>query len=701
MEYNKPLISIVTVCYNSEKTIEGTIKSVLGQTYKNYEYLIIDGCSTDDTLKIVREYEPLFKGKMRIISEPDTGIYNAMNKGIKLSQGKIIGLINSDDYYASNTLELVAKKYEEENYPFLVINGDVMRVSESGDEIFRYHFTQEHIDKKQCFGHPSMFAAKAVYDKIGLYDESYKLAADGDWQYRAHEDDEVRYVLCPEVFNHMREGGASDNPKYRWKWFKERSRMKIEHNRSSKAKIYYQEFKSVVRTDIKSIIPKGMQSKMYKLKYEKKKDDVLNIPLWCATIYMLLGAFLFLCGPIRWVNEYDLAFACGLIIIFGAIAALFFGYKTGMKKYYAMPRMLEDKRLKNIEENCLKFLKYAILINLFFTVYNAFEYTGTTNFIEFFEHLFKGIFDPANAYLNKDTSSRAGNIIVALTLVLEPMLSVTRIMSLIYFVRLKMYQKIIVIITYIVEVSRWLAVGTNKGVVDVLVRFLVVFMLFFLFKKDRKKINKKKILIVLGGIALVFLLFFGYTTGSRSGGEYTAKWFAEFPYSLIPESLRLLVQKVDSYLTQGYARMIECLRYCEWKPTFGIGNSRFMMDMFERFFNVDLFARTYPAQLQAVYGIDAFAYWHSSYTWFANDISFVGIIPFMGLVGYFFANISKEAIVDRNPISITLFYFLVLGILNVSCTNYVLAYSNMCVAFWGLVIVRFVQKKYLKVKNKA
>ena len=268
-KYDRPLISIVTVCYNSASTIETTIKSILSQTYDNYEYIIIDGQSKDKTLDVIKQYKPMFKGKLRVYSEPDTGIYNAMNKGIRKCKGDIIGIINSDDYYSNNTLKYVAQKYAKEKYELLIINGDMVRVSGNGQAIYRYHFTEDNIKKKQCFGHPSMFAAKAVYDRIGLYDESYKLAADGDWQYRALEDPKVRYVLCPKVFNHMREGGASDNHKYRWKWFAERSRMKKNHHKGSDITIYYQEMKSVLKTDIKTIMPNRYSAIMYRLNYNK------------------------------------------------------------------------------------------------------------------------------------------------------------------------------------------------------------------------------------------------------------------------------------------------------------------------------------------------------------------------------------------------------------------------------------------------
>lgn len=265
-----PMISVVTVCLNSAKTIRTTIESVLNQTYPNFEYIIKDGGSKDETLNICREYENAFRGKLRIISERDTGIYNAMNQGIGYCRGDVIALINSDDYYSKDTLEHVAQIYEHAESDLIVIIGDMERVSAEGDLIYRYHFDEEQVRRKQCFGHPSMFASKAVYKKIGMYDESYKLAADGDWQYRAHEDPDIKFLLCHEVFNHMREGGASDNPKYRWKWFHERVRMKKEHCRGSALRIYWQEFKSVIRTDIKAIIPKGVSKKLYEQKYKTK-----------------------------------------------------------------------------------------------------------------------------------------------------------------------------------------------------------------------------------------------------------------------------------------------------------------------------------------------------------------------------------------------------------------------------------------------
>ena len=105
-------ISIITPCLNSAKTIRQTIESVLNQTYHNIEYIIVDGASMDGTLEIIQEYEPQFQGRLHYVSEPDHGIYDAMNKGIRMSHGNVIGIINSDDYYEQDAVEKMVGRGE-------------------------------------------------------------------------------------------------------------------------------------------------------------------------------------------------------------------------------------------------------------------------------------------------------------------------------------------------------------------------------------------------------------------------------------------------------------------------------------------------------------------------------------------------------------------------------------------------------------
>lgn len=127
--------SIITICFNSERTIERTIRSVLTQTFTDYEYIIVDGGSKDSTLDIVKKYEPLFKGRMKWKSEPDRGIYDAMNKGIMRSSGIIIGIVNSDDWLEPEALAYVYRKFED--------NGKREDVIYAGDMYFHHRMVRK------------------------------------------------------------------------------------------------------------------------------------------------------------------------------------------------------------------------------------------------------------------------------------------------------------------------------------------------------------------------------------------------------------------------------------------------------------------------------------------------------------------------------------------------------------------------------
>lgn len=162
--------SIITICYNSEAVIRKTIESVLNQDYKGeVEYLIIDGDSKDSTIAIVEGYRKEFKAKgydYIILSEPDRGIYDAMNKGIRKSTGDIIGIINSGDWYESVALSTVAETYM--STPFDMFYADINLVKSDGTVIVK-HSKPDKIVTSRHWNHPTSFITKATYDELGLY----------------------------------------------------------------------------------------------------------------------------------------------------------------------------------------------------------------------------------------------------------------------------------------------------------------------------------------------------------------------------------------------------------------------------------------------------------------------------------------------------------------------------------------------------
>lgn len=206
-------VSIITVSLNSIKHIAKTIESVLSQSYGDIEYIIIDGGSTDGTLDIIRKFEPLFNGRMRWISEKDNGIYDAMNKGIKMANGELIGIINSDDWYSQNAVEILVSEYNK-SPDIGVFYGNMYLVDKDGKIVLLAKPTKD-LTNYSCydwmpFGHPTAFVRKTVYDSIGAFNTKYKIAADHEFVMRCSSKS-IKFKYIDEIIANFREGGACDN----------------------------------------------------------------------------------------------------------------------------------------------------------------------------------------------------------------------------------------------------------------------------------------------------------------------------------------------------------------------------------------------------------------------------------------------------------------------------------------------------------
>jgi len=223
-------ISIITATYNSAKTLTRTVDSVLMQNYPDLEYIIIDGASTDKTKEIVTSYQN--KLNIKFISEPDKGIYDAMNKGIKLTTGDIIGILNSDDFYDNNSvLNNVTKAFEDASVD--AVYGDIKYFGEDINKITRYWQTGEYTEGKLNNGwmipHPALFVRKSIYEKYGLYNTDFKLAADYEFILRLLKIHKINVKYLPETLVRMYNGGSSGKSlKQRIKgWQEEKKAWKI------------------------------------------------------------------------------------------------------------------------------------------------------------------------------------------------------------------------------------------------------------------------------------------------------------------------------------------------------------------------------------------------------------------------------------------------------------------------------------------
>lgn len=192
---DKPLITIITVVFNNKKGIQKTINSIINQSYDNVEYIVIDGGSTDGTVGLIERYDHCID---YWVSEPDGGIYGAMNKGISLAQGDIIGLINSADFCGKATLGDIAKQYDE---AVDVYYADVRIVFEAFDLIKtqKAHF---NYCKGMPICHQSLFIHKRIYNKLGLYSLSYRFLSDYDFFMRMLKNNETsfKYVEAAKVY---------------------------------------------------------------------------------------------------------------------------------------------------------------------------------------------------------------------------------------------------------------------------------------------------------------------------------------------------------------------------------------------------------------------------------------------------------------------------------------------------------------------
>ena len=204
-------VSIITVCFNSKKTIKDTIESVVSQKYDNIEYIIVDGGSVDGTLDILKKYRDQIH---KYISDPDDGIYEAMNKGIKLSTGDIIAILNSDDMYPDQTIAGQMVEFVQSN-GLDAAYGDLVYIDHNNtDHVTRFWRAGEYKKGAFCYGwvlpHPTFFCRKEIFEKYGYFNEKFQIAADFELMLRFIEKHQIKVGYLPKVIVKMRVGGKAN-----------------------------------------------------------------------------------------------------------------------------------------------------------------------------------------------------------------------------------------------------------------------------------------------------------------------------------------------------------------------------------------------------------------------------------------------------------------------------------------------------------
>ncbi len=203
-------VSIVTVCYNAAATIADTLESIALQSFLDVENIVIDGASTDNTLEIVQRYA----GRLtQVHSDPDHGVYDAMNKGLALASGEVIGFLNADDVYAGkDVLSRVMAIMEREGLDALLGDVEFFRPEDPARTVRRYRsarFTPDRIAWGWMPAHPALFLRRHVYERFGLFRTDYRIAGDFEFCARIFRDETLAFRSVPETLVRMRTGGIS------------------------------------------------------------------------------------------------------------------------------------------------------------------------------------------------------------------------------------------------------------------------------------------------------------------------------------------------------------------------------------------------------------------------------------------------------------------------------------------------------------
>jgi glycosyltransferase involved in cell wall biosynthesis len=203
-------ISLITVCYNAASTIEDTLKSVAAQTHSDIEYIVVDGASTDGTLEIIKQYSHRVN---HFISEPDKGLYDAMNKGFKAATGEVAGILNADDVFAHpEVLAHVAQTFEKN--PTEGLYGDLEYVDNKGKVTRKWksgHYSKNAFVRGWMPPHPTFYCRRSLYDKLGYFNLGLRTAADYELMLRFIHKQGISLQYMPEVMVQMRVGGVSNS----------------------------------------------------------------------------------------------------------------------------------------------------------------------------------------------------------------------------------------------------------------------------------------------------------------------------------------------------------------------------------------------------------------------------------------------------------------------------------------------------------
>lgn len=439
-------------------------------------------------------------------------------------------------------------------------------------------------------------------------------------------------------------------------------------------------------------------------KLNKQQIENFEKPLKLILIYFLLSYILFFFGPVMYNIPNKI-----LLILFLFFSNIFFviGYKVYLKKY--VQKVNKDYSYTKVFYKLKKYFIVLIYINFFMVLFFTIREIGvsTFSFNSIVVKFLSAINNPGKQYNLKFKLIKTfgGNILAPMhtffSMVLWPMIP----LSLFYIKKLSLFNRLVVFFTISIEIIRWISTGTNKGVIDIILIIMSITYLKANIKTNKilglkriNKINFKKIILYFF-LIIIGLYIFEKNIFSRTNGNIgiirnilkSKIDYENLMIKVLPFKLKPILIYVTGYLTQGYYGLSLALDK-KFIPMFGIGNSYFLISKIESIFSTDIFQYTYQARIQNL-GWNPFVNWHTAYLWLANDLSFVGVIIFMFFLGQYYIYIYYKSIVNEDPICISLFCLINIGLFYFPLNNQIMSTPSMFMSFIFLNIILIFRKE--------
>ncbi|WP_027308884.1 hypothetical protein [Caloramator sp. ALD01] len=446
---------------------------------------------------------------------------------------------------------------------------------------------------------------------------------------------------------------------------------------------------------------------------ERIVGRILYKPIKIVMLYFICLIILYTWGPLEWRTENPIEFYIFLLLSQGLI---YIGYTKTIKKMYKKDAIFKYPGISYDEKVILKWLKVLIVINLIISCMFLIRTIGISSFsiYDIINSFYKGITDPGVMYNSKFTNEKifGGKILAPIYTLMSPVLWPVLPLSIIYYKQLSFVNKTLIIMTIIIEIIRWVSIGTNKGIVELI---LIIIAILFLKQWQKmcsavtimtsKRSKHIRVVVITTVLIMIGLFLFQNNVSSRLNNSYyivsaitnNTEINLESPLiKVTPIAFQPLLVYITQYLTQGYYGLSLTLNE-PFIPMFGIGNSYFLIANFQELFNLDLWKYTYQARI-AYKGWDPFINWHSIYSWLANDVSYLGVLVIMFLLGKYYAIVCYRSIRNKDPITSVIFCLLVICFFYFPANNQILSTPSTFMAFWGLNIYWFYKTKIKRVK---